>query len=118
MSLTAKAVLEYTAECARCLRSVESTLELDFEKTAAVEGTLENEDNDDYIIIRDGTIDIDEPLTQELLLGLPFRHLCSEECKGLCPKCGKDLNEGDCGCDRKSIDPRLEVLKQLLDKQD
>jgi uncharacterized protein len=117
MKLSAKATLEYTAQCARCLKPVEFTLELDFEKTAAVKGTLENEDNDDYILAEEGEIDIDEPLLEELTLSLPFRHLCSEDCKGLCPVCGKDLNEGECGCEKKSIDPRLEVLKQLLDNK-
>nr|MBQ4317743.1 DUF177 domain-containing protein [Clostridia bacterium] len=118
MKLSAKATLRYTAQCARCLKPVESTLELDFEKTAAVKGTLENEDNDDYVLAEDGMIDIDEPLLEEMLLELPFRHLCSQDCKGLCPKCGKNLNEGQCGCDTKTIDPRLEVLRQLLDKQE
>ena len=50
-----------------------------------------------------------------LFLGLPTRDLCREGCRGLCPKCGKNLNEGDCGCDRKEIDPRLAVLKKFLD---
>ena len=43
------------------------------------------------------------------------KHLCSEDCKGLCPTCGKDLNEGPCGCG-KEVDPRLAVLAKLLDK--
>ena len=43
-----------------------------------------------------------------------MRVLCSEDCKGLCPKCGRDLNEGECGCDLKEPDPRLAVLAQLL----
>ncbi len=118
IKLTAKATLDYTALCARCLCPVDSTLTVDFDKTAAVKGTLENEDNDDYILAEDGLVDIDEPLLEELLLELPFRHLCSEDCKGLCPKCGKRLADGDCGCDTKTIDPRLEVLRQLLDNSD
>ncbi len=114
MKLTAKAGLHYTAKCARCLKDVPSGLEVNLEKTVAVKGTLENEDNDDYILSEDGFIDIDGPLEEQLLLEFPFRHLCSEECKGLCPLCGKDLNEGACGCDTRRIDPRLEVLRRLL----
>ena len=114
MKLTAKAVLHYTAKCARCLKDVPSELAVELEKTVAVKGTLVNEDNDDYILSEDGIIEIDEPLEEQLLLEFPFRHLCSEECKGLCPKCGKNLNEGTCGCDTRSIDPRLEVLRRLL----
>ena len=114
MKLTVKADLRYTAKCARCLKDVPSLLAVELEKTVAVKGTLVNEDNDDYILSEDGFIEIDEPLKEQLLLEFPFRHLCSEECKGLCPVCGKDLNEGPCGCDTKRIDPRLEVLRKLL----
>ena len=59
-----------------------------------------------------------EQLSEILLLDFPTRVLCSEDCKGLCHKCGKDLNEGDCGCDHREIDPRFAVLQQLLDQAD
>ncbi len=49
--------------------------------------------------------------------GLDGKPLCKEDCKGLCPTCGKDLNEGPCGC-KKELDPRLAVLAKLLDKKD
>ena len=61
-------------------------------------------------------LDVDEPLCEELLLGFPSRLLCSEDCEGLCPKCGKPKREGDCGCVLKEIDPRLAVLKNFFDK--
>ena len=69
-------------------------------------------------MVRDGTLDVDEPLREELLICFPMRLLCSEDCPGLCPKCGKPLREGDCGCSKKEIDPRLAVLQTLLDDQD
>jgi len=43
--------------------------------------------------------------------------LCDEDCKGLCPKCGQDLNQGQCGCVTKEIDPRLAVLQKFLDSK-
>ena len=46
----------------------------------------------------------------------PVRFLCDEDCKGLCPKCGKDLNEGECSCVTKEVDPRLEPLRKLLEQ--
>ena len=61
-------------------------------------------------------LDVDEPLREELLLGFPLRLLCSEDCEGLCPKCGRPKREGDCGCVLKEIDPRLAVLKNFFDK--
>lgn len=64
-------------------------------------------------------IDVGEAIREQILLALPPAPLCREDCKGLCPSCGKDLNEGDCGCDRKVQDPRWAALKALqLDKKE
>ena len=58
-------------------------------------------------------IDLKPAVREQVLLQIPGSALCREDCKGLCPKCGKDLNEGDCGCDRAVLDPRWAVLKGL-----
>jgi uncharacterized protein len=50
---------------------------------------------------------------EQVLLQIPPSPLCAEQCQGLCPKCGKDLNEGDCGCDRTVVDPRWAALKGI-----
>ena len=60
-------------------------------------------------------LDIDDLLETAFILDMESKSLCRPDCKGLCPKCGKDLNDGPCGC-RPDIDPRLAVLEQLLDK--
>ena len=60
-------------------------------------------------------MDLDELIRTDILLELPTKFLCKEDCKGLCPTCGKNLNEGACNCQTHQIDPRLEVLKQLID---
>lgn len=52
-------------------------------------------------------------LWEELLLALPFKPLCKQDCKGLCPDCGKDLNEGSCQCTKEEGDPRMAVLRGL-----
>ena len=57
-------------------------------------------------------------VSEDAYLAIPYRMLCREDCKGLCPRCGKNLNEGPCGCSAPG-DPRLAVLAQLLeDTQD
>ena len=61
-------------------------------------------------------LNMDEPLREQIEMEFPVRFLCKDDCRGLCPKCGKNLNEGGCGCDTKEIDPRLEPLKKLLAK--
>ena len=123
MRLVLKAQLKYHGECARCLAPVDGVFSLDFERTVTTEGTLSEdalEDDfdkaDEYVIIHGAELDVDEPLLEELLLGFPTKLLCSEDCPGLCPKCGKPRRDGDCGCPTKEIDPRLAILATLFDK--
>ena len=76
--------------------------------------TLVDETNDDYIETPDFTLELDEVVISDIILHYPQKFLCSEDCKGLCPVCGKNRNEGDCGCEKQTVDPRLEILKQLM----
>ena len=59
---------------------------------------------------------MDEPLYEQIEMEFPIRFLCKEDCRGLCQRCGRNLNEGECGCTQKEIDPRLEPLRALLEK--
>ncbi|MET0622625.1 MAG: DUF177 domain-containing protein [Pyrinomonadaceae bacterium] len=58
-------------------------------------------------------VDLDELVREQILLALPSRHLCREDCKGLCQKCGADLNAGDCSCGQGEVDPRWAALADL-----
>jgi len=58
-------------------------------------------------------IDVTELLRDILLAGQPMKNLCKADCKGLCPECGANLNNGECGCDKFIIDPRLAALKDF-----
>ena len=122
MRLQLTATLPYRGFCARCLDPVEGVFTLDFERTVAAEGSISEEqleeNLDAYVMIRDGKLDVDEALREELLVCFPMRLLCHEDCEGLCPKCGKPRREGDCGCPTKEIDPRLAVLQKWLDKEE
>ena len=120
MRLMLKAELSYHGECARCLAPVDGVFSLDFERTVTTEGTLTeqqlDEMSDEYVVLNGGELDVDEALREELLLGFPMRLLCSEDCLGLCPHCGKPKREGACGCSDKEIDPRLAILKTYFDR--
>ena len=119
MEMTLNLSVEYTAECARCLAPVSGEFTLDLEKTVAPRDLLSDLDEDrldDYAIIEDGFLDIDEQLREELEMEFPSRFLCREDCLGLCHKCGKNLNEGKCDCDHTEIDPRLEPLRKILEE--
>jgi uncharacterized protein len=61
-------------------------------------------------------VDLDELVREQILLALPSRRLCREECKGLCPKCGADLNAGHCSCEQGEVDPRWAALADLKNK--
>ena len=114
--LTAEASMSYRTHCARCLADVEDTVRFLCEKTVADENgllRLENTENDDYVQIKGGKLDLDAPICDEILLSFPMRILCSDDCKGLCAGCGADLNREACRCTKKEFDPRLAKLAAL-----
>ena len=94
--------LRYSADfsllltCDRCLKEFVREFEFSFEHILV--RAAHNEEQD-YVVCEDNTLDMNELTLSDSLLQLPTKILCSEDCKGLCPKCGKDLNEGDCDCD-------------------
>ena len=71
------------------------------------------EDDLDLYPYDNDEIDLEPLLREQVILAVPFAPLCREDCKGLCPVCGNDLNQQECGCDRAPIDPRLAALKDL-----
>ena len=75
---------------------------------------LQNEDNDEIVLLTDGEVDLGDLARTAFILGMDTKTLCSEDCKGLCPRCGADLNLGPCSC-KKEVDPRLAVLAKLLE---
>ena len=119
MRMTLTTSVEYNALCARCLSPVSGVFSLDLEKTVAPRdllGDLDEDKLDEFAIIEDGFLDMDEQLLEQLEMEFPMRFLCKEDCLGLCPKCGKNLNEGQCDCDHTEIDPRMEPLRKLLEQ--
>lgn len=87
-------------------------------KRTELDATIVEEDSDvnPELFTLDGDgIDLDEIVSTLFILDMETKFLCREDCKGLCSRCGKNLNLGPCGC-RKQLDPRFAVLEQLLDK--
>ena len=74
--------------------------------------------SDDRIEVQGYSLDLDDLIMNDILLELPTKLLCRDDCMGLCPECGKNLNDGTCSCRKETVDPRLAVLKQLLDHHD
>ena len=116
MTLSLHSSLPYVSSCARCLEEVRGVFEADIDQPLAAKGVLSDEDTDDYILIENNSIDCDIPVSEAVILDFPSRLLCKEDCAGLCSSCGKNLNYEKCTCNKKEIDPRLEILAKLLDK--
>ena len=107
-------------ECDRCLKPIELSVSADFEleyitgseyESTAVAELTEAEMS---VAVFDGeALDVDEIVKEQILLAVPTRMLCREDCKGICPECGVDRNTGECNCETKEIDPRWAALKNL-----
>ena len=115
--LTLTGVLEARmfCRCDRCGREFELDKELPLNVPLSAHMEDEGDDADVFPLDGDG-VDLDEVLSACFILNTDSKLLCSDECRGLCPACGKNLNEGPCLC-TKPVDPRLAVLGQLLDME-
>lgn len=99
LDYTVKAVL--SQQCDRCLKAFDREYEYEFSHTLVRELANDGDEDEyeDYVVCPDNTLDITELALSELKLSLPSKILCEEDCLGLCPVCGHNLNEGDCGCE-------------------
>ncbi len=100
--------------CDRCAEEVKKTFSFDVKKIIVDE--LQNENDDDnYIIVTNRILDLGALVSEEVSLSIPSKILCKDDCKGLCHKCGTNLNVNKCNC-KKDVDSRMEALLQLLDE--
>ncbi len=100
--------------CDRCLTPLSLNQQADMEHIAVRSLQSQDSDSDEYILVPDAKLDMDELVCSDLLLSLPAQVLCKKDCKGLCPVCGADKNYESCSCGKETGDPRLAKLKELL----
>lgn len=112
LTLEGTLTAEMICYCDRCGAEFDSVKEMPLSVTIVEEDTA---DNPELFLLEGDEIDLDEILSTCFVLDMETKFLCTEDCKGLCSGCGKNLNLGPCEC-RKPIDPRFAVLEQLLDK--
>ena len=112
LDLTARTTLD--AVCDRCGKAFSQDKEVPYSCMLAQE--LQDEDNDEIVLLEQDKVDVGELARTAFILGMDTKTLCSEDCKGLCPRCGADLNLGPCSC-QKEVDPRLAVLAKLLENK-
>jgi len=107
--------------CSRCLAEYEESLSSDLDFVIDLGGSADQaaSEEDGYYVAdpSSGFFEMDDLVRESLILSLPLKPLCSEDCKGLCPICGVDLNKKQCDCVKDEIDPRWEQLKGLRKKK-
>ena len=116
LRITGKADLLFATACDRCLVPVETPLTLDFTKNVDLDEPdgSQTEDFDEANYIDGYTLDVDQMVCNEILIGWPTKILCGEDCKGICSVCGQNLNEGTCDCEDTGLDPRMSVIRDVF----
>jgi len=110
--------------CSRCLKDFDTSMKSDFELTYTKElpGLPEISDEEEVqlkveeiglMYFRGEEIDLQQGIQEQVLMALPLQPLCEKNCKGLCAKCGADLNQGACGCQAEPISNKFAILKNL-----
>jgi len=120
ITVTGTVRIEVRLSCSRCLKdfgtSLSETFSLTFSQKVPLAEPVEKEltaDEIGLIRFQGEQIDLHESIQEHIIMMLPQRPLCSESCKGLCPQCGADLNQAECGCWQPVLDDRLAILKNL-----
>ncbi|CAM3717377.1 DUF177 domain-containing protein [Cohnella lubricantis] len=101
--------------CSRCLDPIEQEMDVPFRETFKVvsKETADSgeQDDEEFVPIQGERLELRPYVEEQLLLHLPLAPICREDCQGLCPECGTNRNEQQCGCSTEKIDPRLASLK-------
>ncbi|MGG3279767.1 YceD family protein [Paenibacillus solani] len=102
--------------CSRCLKPISEQVNIPFHEVFQPVEDLEaiQDEDDDTTYVQGESVDLTPYVEETFLLDLPLAPVCKADCKGLCPNCGKDLNESTCDCDTEVIDPRLAGLKDFF----
>ena len=108
--------IPYQGECSRCLVAISRTALIQMEELYGVPGVLPRTGSTEFTIRDDGMLDLLPVLRAELLIDAENRAFCRDDCAGLCPECGQNLNEATCDC-AAPIDPRWSALAEHLSRQ-
>jgi len=117
--LNGRAEMSTSLTCSRCLKRFSYPLNVYFQEEYVPQPDViseEHELTDEEISVNyymDDEIDVDKLIHDELVVSIPIKPLCSVDCAGICPRCGKDLNKEICQCETEGIDPRLLPLKKI-----
>ncbi len=106
--------LQFKAACDRCLSEVPVSMVLNLEHTVTAPDVTNEDEEDDASFMEGYQLDVEAFVYNEILVNWPVKILCKEDCKGVCLKCGANLNERECGCDTFIPDPRMAAIKDIF----
>lgn len=116
-SVQGRTELRIQLPCDRCLKDVEIAVKLSFDRQVYAPDHQEDvseEELDEQNFMEGSQLNIEQLINNEILLNWPSKVLCRENCRGICSVCGKDLNNGECGCDTFVPDPRMAKIKDIF----
>lgn len=104
-----------TIPCDRCLQDVEVPVAVSFAyQVVSPDREIDASEEEEQNFMSGYELDSEALINNEILMNMPVKVLCREECRGICPVCGQNLNEGECGCDRFVPDPRMAAIKDIF----
>ncbi len=118
LRITGNLKVTLSIPCNRCLEPVEVPFDipLDIEVDLALSDEERRDNLDEQPFIVESNLDVDQLLVNELLMNLPMKVLCREDCKGICSKCGANLNKVTCSCDKGSRDLRMSAIQDIFNE--
>ena len=111
LKLIGKLRVNYSTLCFRCLKEVSGCLDIAVNENFV---TADKAEDIEAYTYEGKFIEIDKMLVDNIILNIPMKQVCSQECKGLCQRCGSNLNEKSCDCKDDDINPNMEALKNYF----
>lgn len=109
-------VIKLQMQCDRCLKDLEHTFDIAFSHNVIPETESSDDETDEDEFMEGYNLDVETLIDNEILLNWPMKILCKDDCKGICKVCGKNLNDGSCGCDDFVPDPRMAAIKDIFNQ--
>ena len=109
--------LDVVIPCDSCLTDTVQNLDIVIDREVSIEdGRAVASEDEEIAFLEDDSLDVDRLIYDEILVNWPTKVLCKDDCKGICPVCGQNLNQQDCGCDRQVIDPRMAKFQDIFNE--
>ena len=118
IQVTGNTKLTLNIPCGRCLADIET--EFQFDMNRKIDTNLSEEERINNLAecnyLKDKSLDVDKLIYNEILINWPMKILCSNDCKGICNRCGTNRNKSTCDCDTTDLDPRMAVISDIFSK--